>query len=203
MWHDKILVASAQSNARTHPHKHFTFTRTTRMPMWIHLSNAQNKLDYNRNAAQSSMQCFSRLILCCAQISTIFLISSARPLTSAEASHAHVVRGYHLLLDKVVPLQRVEGRVPQDDSRVFALILKRQQFLRADGMKCLVRLRDEAGLCVFRRRDTLSMLTTVAWRHKGKQVYIESREGEQGAKQRRKINLKRAMSLSLLCWTAA
>lgn len=153
--------------------------------MWTHLWNAQNKLDCSRNAAQSLLQCFSGLILCCAQISTISLISSARPLTSAEASHAHVVRGYHLLLDReVVPLQRVEGRVPQDDSGVFTLILERQQFLWADGMKCLVRLRDEAGLWVFRRRDTLSMLTTIAWRHKGKRVYVESREGKQGAKRR-------------------
>lgn len=70
-----------------------------------------------------------------------------RPLTSAEASHTHVVGGHHLLLDgEVVPLQRVEGRVPQDDSGVFALVLERQQFLRADGMQRLVGLCDEAGL---------------------------------------------------------
>lgn len=75
------------------------------------------------------------------------LPSGVRPLTSAEASHTHVVGGHHLLLDgEVVPLQRVEGRVPQDDSGVFALVLERQQFLRADGMQRLVGLCDEAGL---------------------------------------------------------
>lgn len=68
-------------------------------------------------------------------------------LTSAEASHAHVVGRHHLLLDgEVVRLQRVEGRVSQDDGGVLALVLQRQQLLRADGMQRLVGLRDEAGL---------------------------------------------------------
>lgn len=68
-------------------------------------------------------------------------------LTSAQASHAHVVGGHHLLLDgEVVRLQRVEGRVSQDDGGVLALVLQRQQLLRADGMQRLVGLRDEAGL---------------------------------------------------------
>lgn len=68
-------------------------------------------------------------------------------LTSAEAPHAHVVGGHHLLLDgEVVRLQRVEGRVSQDDGGVLALVLQRQQLLRADGMQRLVGLRDEAGL---------------------------------------------------------
>lgn len=56
------------------------------------------------------MQCafFNAMLL---QATPIF--SSLQALTSAEASHTHVVRGYHLLLDReVVPLQRVEGRVP-------------------------------------------------------------------------------------------
>ena len=44
-------------------------------------------------------------------------------------------------------------------------------------MKCLVGLCDEAGLWVFRRRDTLGMFNSVAWRHKGKWVWIESRDG--------------------------
>lgn len=71
----------------------------------------------------------------------------ARRLTSAEASHTHVVGGHDLLLDgEVVPLQGVEGRVAQDDSGVFALVLQRQQLLRADRMQRLVGLCDEAGL---------------------------------------------------------
>lgn len=72
---------------------------------------------------------------------------AAGVLTSAQASHAHVVGGHHLLLDgEVVRLQRVEGRVSQDDGGVLALVLQRQQLLRADGMQRLVGLRDEAGL---------------------------------------------------------
>lgn len=40
MWHDKILVASAQSHARRHPHKHLTFTRAhTCMHTWTRLSH--------------------------------------------------------------------------------------------------------------------------------------------------------------------
>lgn len=84
----------------------------------------------------------------CARISTFISgVHCASPLTSAQTSHAHVVGGYDLLLDReVVPLQRVEGRVPEDDGGVVTLVLERQQFLRADGMKRLVGLCDEAGL---------------------------------------------------------
>lgn len=120
------------THANIHMHAHVgTFVK-----------QSKQSVDYTRKPAHSSLHRFSRPILL-----AFLLISSVRPLTSAEASHAHVVGRHHLLLDgEVVPLQRVEGRVPQDDSRVFALVLQRQQFLRADGMKCLVRLCDEAGL---------------------------------------------------------
>lgn len=70
-------------------------------------------------------------------------------LTSADAAHAHVVRGDDLLLDgEVVSLQRVERGVAQDHRGVIALVLQRQQLLGADWVQGLVGLCDETGLRV-------------------------------------------------------
>lgn len=105
-------------------------------------------------------------------------------LTSAQASHAHVVGGHHLLFDwKVVALHGVQGRVPQDDPGVLALVLQRQQFLRADGMKRLVGLCDEAGLRVLGGRDALSVLNAVAWKHTRKMTWIKGRSEVETGKQ--------------------
>lgn len=139
------------------------------------------------------------------QISATYLCI-VRSLTSAEASHAHVVRWHHLLLDrKVVSRHAVEGRVPEDDrSRVFTLIFEGQQFFWADGMKCLVGLCDEAGLWVFRRRDTLSVLNTIAW-SKQREMSVDRKQRRKASKEQHRGGrsiLKGVESLSLLCWAA-
>lgn len=151
MWHDKILVALAQSHARG-PTPTQAFASHSRMQGHVDTFIKQSKqtFDCDRHAAHffSRSSVSPKPILSCALISTFISgVHCATPLTSAETSHTHVVGGYDLLLDReVVRLQRVEGRVPEDDGGVVTLVLECQQFLRADGMKRLVGLCDEAGL---------------------------------------------------------
>ncbi len=86
-------------------------------------------------------------------------------LTSAYATHTHVVGWHNFLFDwKIVSLQRIERRVSQYNVGILALVFERQQVFWADRVEGLVGLCDEARLRVFRRRDALRMFNAIVWR---------------------------------------